>query len=165
MTDKEMSGFSVRVTQSSKTALTAITMEIAQVYLRDAVVVIDACNDEESFSEEYATQYAKAIRGASRCVDNLITSLDLTQSISKELLVLYQYMKNNLRRLKSRPDKEVTLSISRMLGKLQKSFEEIAKQDTSGPMMANTQKVYAGLTYGQGTLNETYDTTNRGFFA
>ena len=34
------------------------------------------------------------------------------------------------------------------------SFEQVAKQDTSGAVMANTQQIYAGLTYGKGTLNE-----------
>lgn len=37
---------------------------------------------------------------------------------------------------------------------MKESFEEIAKQDTSGPVMENSQQVYAGLTYGKGSLNE-----------
>lgn len=165
MTDKEMSGFAVRITQSSRTALTVIAMEIAQVYLKDAATVIDASMEDECGADEYARQYDKAVRCASLCVDNLITSLDLTQSISKELLVIYQYMKNNLRQLKRKPDKDMILVLSRMLDKLCRAFGQVAGQDKSGAMMANTQKVYAGLTYGHGTLNETCDNSNRGFFA
>ena len=50
--------------------------------------------------------------------------------------------------------------------KLKAAFEEVAKQDTSEPLMENTQQVYAGLTYGKGSLNEVLmsrDEYNRGY--
>jgi len=53
-----------------------------------------------------------------------------------------------------------------VLQKLLTGFEGVSKEDTSGPMMRNTQQLYAGLTYGKGTLNETYIDPNdrsRGF--
>ena len=51
-----------------------------------------------------------------------------------------------------------------MLKKLRKSFEDVAAQDDSEPLMSNTQDVYAGLTYGRGSLNENVNTVpNRGF--
>lgn len=34
------------------------------------------------------------------------------------------------------------------------SFEQVAKEDHSGPVMEHSQQLYAGLTYGKGTLNE-----------
>ena len=52
--------------------------------------------------------------------------------------------------------------------KLRAGFEGIKGQDTSGPVMQNVQQVYAGLTYGKGTLNEAYlnpQDYNRGFNA
>ena len=52
--------------------------------------------------------------------------------------------------------------------KLGKSFAEIAKQDKSAPIMQNSQKVYAGLTYGKNSLNEVFFDKNqasRGFKA
>ena len=44
---------------------------------------------------------------------------------------------------------------------------EVAKQDTSEPLMHNTQQVYAGMTYGKEQLNENFQEsdTSRGFFA
>lgn len=51
---------------------------------------------------------------------------------------------------------------------LHSAFEEVAKQDTSGAVMQNTQQVYAGLTYGKGKLNEVFMNGNersRGFMA
>ena len=32
----------------------------------------------------------------------------------------------------------------------------MAKQDFEGPIMQNTQQIYAGLTYGKGYFNESY---------
>ncbi|MBQ7200193.1 MAG: hypothetical protein IJS24_02325 [Eubacterium sp.] len=49
------------------------------------------------------------------------------------------------------------------------SFKEVAKQDTSKPLMENTQTIVAGLTYGPGSdLRETIGvgvSSNRGFMA
>ena len=53
--------------------------------------------------------------------------------------------------------KKQPLDIARcrdMLAKYHKSFKEIAKTDTAGPVMAQSEKVYAGLTYGTGGLVE-----------
>ena len=51
----------------------------------------------------------------------------------------------------------------KLLDSLKESFEKLAAQDDSGPAMSNTQSVYAGLTYGKGTLNESTSSGNRGF--
>ena len=58
------------------------------------------------------------------------------------------------------------LEAKKILGRLHGSFIEVARQDTSSPIMQNTQQVYAGMTYGRASLNENYmDLDNqRGFF-
>ena len=62
-------------------------------------------------------------------------------------------------------DKSALKDAVRLLSSLRESFEELSKQDTSGPAMSNTQSVYAGLTYGKGTLNEStsFSSDNRGY--
>ena len=50
--------------------------------------------------------------------------------------------------------------------RLHASFVEVAKQDTSGPLMENIQHVYAGITYGKNDLVENcISDAQRGFFA
>ena len=115
MTDKEISGFAVRITQGSRTALAAITMEIARTYLGDAMAAVDESAAADKDTDECAARYVKAVGCASRCVDNLITSLDLTQSISKELLVIYQYMKIACVSLKESPTRICFLSCQECL--------------------------------------------------
>ena len=60
-------------------------------------------------------------------------------------------------------DGSALASCIKLLGSLKESFEKLAAQDESGPAMSNTQSVYAGLTYGKGTLNESMSSDNRGF--
>ena len=53
-------------------------------------------------------------------------------------------------------------------GKSIMEAEKISSEDTSAPIMENAQTIYAGLTYGKGSLNETYlnaQDYNRGFKA
>ena len=55
-----------------------------------------------------------------------------------------------------------------VMERLLPSFREVAKQDTSEAVMKNVQQIYAGLTYGRGSLNETIGDDigkNRGFEA
>ena len=57
-------------------------------------------------------------------------------------------------------------TVREVMGKLKEAFMEVAKQDHSAPVMKNTQQVYAGLTYGKGSLNEvllTGNDANRGY--
>ena len=53
-----------------------------------------------------------------------------------------------------------------MLLKLRKSFYEVSRQDTTGPVMRNAEQVYAGLTYSNmGTSTEIAENAsgNRGY--
>ena len=55
-----------------------------------------------------------------------------------------------------------------MIAGLKTAFEKVAESDDSAPLMENTQSVFAGLTYGKGSLNETDldpNAANRGFLA
>ena len=65
--------------------------------------------------------------------------------------------------------KEEIEAARKVMEKLGKSFREVAKTDDSEPVMENTQRVYAGITYGKGLdLDETLmnpDSVSRGFRA
>ena len=77
---------------------------------------------------------------------------------------LYRYIASVLIRSSIRKEVEELRVVIRMLQKLRDTFAKVSEQDKSGPMMMNTQQVYAGLTYSNGGLNEYHDqTTKRGF--
>ena len=65
-------------------------------------------------------------------------------------------------------DSERFAHATHVMERLLPSFREVAKQDTSEAVMKNVQQIYAGLTYGRGSLNETIGDDigkNRGFEA
>ena len=52
-----------------------------------------------------------------------------------------------------------------VISRLHDAYETISAEDDSAPLMANTQTVYAGLTYGKNRLAEnlTDEGSSRGF--
>ena len=155
MTKEEINGYSYRVTQASRTQLVVIMYDVALNYLSDAM---DYYNDFkiENFRDE--------LKKAQRVINQLSSVLDMNYEISLELMRLYRYINNVLVRSSIRKEVEELKVVISMLQKLRGTFEKVSEQDKSGPMMMNTQQVYAGLTYSNGGLNEYHDqTTKRGF--
>ena len=63
-------------------------------------------------------------------------------------------------------DVTVLDTVISMLSKLRRSFYEVSRQDTTGPVMRNAEQVYAGLTYSNmGTSTEIAENAsgNRGY--
>jgi flagellar protein FliS len=112
------------------------------------------------------TEMKTAIRNSTRALDELIKSLDFSYELSHNLFALYVFCKNQLARTMYENRMDGLLEADKVLKRLYHSFVEVAKQDTSAPMMRNTQQVYAGMTYTRGVLNESYMEMDdqRGFF-
>ena len=122
---------------------------------------------EDGFKTEDLQKADSYLKSAKGCVSELRGSLDMGYEISHNLYSIYTYVNRQLTAsiIKRKP---VNIdSVKENMKKLRKSFEEVAKQDTSGSVVQNSQKVYAGLTYGKGTLNEVFmdNEAARGFKA
>ena len=81
---------------------------------------------------------------------------------------LYIYSYHELCQGMALRDSERFAHATHVMERLLPSFREVAKQDTSEAVMKNVQQIYAGLTYGRGSLNETIGVDigkNRGFEA
>ena len=146
--------YSYRISQATRSELVVIVYDIIRDYLKDAV----STSDNAVFKEK--------LHMAMRGIDQLITGLDMQYELSGNLYVLYNYMKRTLIGAQVSYDKNVVNSIYDMLGQLRQSFYEVSRQDSSAPLMKNTEKVYSGLTYSKyGAGNETASDTliNRGY--
>ncbi|MBQ4284772.1 MAG: flagellar protein FliS [Lachnospira sp.] len=156
MKNESIKTYSYRISQASPTELIVILYDMAIEYLEDAKEVVDIDDDA----------YKQNLKHAKRVVDRLSVTLDMQYDISKELLKLYIMMSRFI--IKATSTKEIKLvdTVINMLTKLRKSFYEISKQDTSGPIMKNTQQVYAGLTYSNAGNSNEYSNdpvNNRGY--
>ena len=148
--------FTRRLSQCNQGGMIVIVYDIFFAYMDDAKNAWEK-NDRESFKT--------AIRNVQRTLDELMQALDLSYEIARTLHPLYAYCKELLAKTlyENRLDRfEEAESIMR---KLYSSFVKVAELDHSEPIMSNTQQVYAGMTYGRGSLNENLiNDNNRGFF-
>ena len=148
--------YTLRITQANKTQLITILYEMVLIYIDEA---------EAALSEDDRAEYKSAIRKIRSCMNELTASLNLEYDLAQNLLQLYLYVNRELVQASVHNEKENLEHIRLVIGELQKAYKKIENQDVSGPVMGNTQTVYAGLTYGRNTLTEniTDPASNRGF--
>jgi len=153
MTDEAKKDFTLRITQANKSGLIVILYEMYLAYLEDA---IKAQGDKEAFRE--------ALRKARGCINELMNSLHFEYDLAHQLLRLYIYVNKEMTWAHAHCSAQRLPSCRKVIEDLLEGYREVNKQDSSGPLMENTQTVYAGLTYGKGKLTESLaHQGNRGF--
>lgn len=152
--------YSARVTQANNSELVVITYEIIDDSIKEAKELLKKGMDRELYEQE--------IERARKLLNELMGSLDYQYKLSYELLRLYRYADRELAAAFYEKKEEPLDHAERVLSILKAGFVEVAKKDESEPVMKNTQKLYAGLTYGKHSLNEVFVNVNeesRGFRA
>ena len=136
--------FTRRLSQCNQGGMIVIIYDIFFAYADDV---------REAWEKKERDAFKTAIRNAQRTLDELMQALDLSYELARTLHPLYAYCKERFEEAES------------IMKKLYSSFVKVAELDTSEPIMSNTQQVYAGMTYGKGSLNENLiNDNNRGFF-
>ena len=148
--------FTLRITQANPTEMVVILYEMLLCYLEDAEEVLG--KDEMQFHDE--------IRKARGCLNELLESLHMEYEPAPALKQLYLFCIRRLALGESRQDAELLGEIKKVIIPLRDAYDGIAGQNKSGPVMNNSQTVYAGLTYGRNTLTENMadQGANRGMF-
>lgn len=157
--DKELlQEFTARVTQSNRTQLVVTIYDIILASLEDA---------KKAFAREEKEEWRHSLERAQALVIELIDALDFQYALSKELLPIYLFVNRKILHAMARNKVELLEGLDRVLLNLRNAFEEVSKTDSSKAVMQNTQKVYAGITYGKNSdLSEMYrEEGNRGFQA
>ncbi len=155
MTKERKQQFTLRITQANSTELVVILYEMLLCYLEESEEALKA-EDTESFRE--------AVRKSRGCLNELMTSLHMEYAPAQELKRLYLFCFRRLAHAEVKKDAQALSEIKRVMTPLHDAYEQIALQNKQGPVMNNSQTVYAGLTYGRNTLTEnmTDQGTNRG---
>jgi flagellar protein FliS len=157
MQKEAVQAFTARITQASKSELIVILYEMILTEIKEA---------EEAFERKDMEAFDKELKQAQKYLGELMAALDYRYKLAYDLASLYQYINERIINAMIRKKPDSLKSAVSVLQKLLTGFEGVSREDTSGPMMRNTQQLYAGLTYGKGTLNETYidpNDGNRGF--
>ncbi len=156
MTTELKQEYTLRITQANKTQLITILYELVLLYTDEA---------KEALEADKRMEYKAAIRKIRSCMDELTASLNFDYELAHNLLQLYLYINSELVKASTHYDKDNLEHVRMIIGQLHKAYAQIEGQDRSAPVMANTQTVYAGLTYGRNNLTENLadSAANRGF--
>jgi flagellar protein FliS len=154
MTKELKQEFTLKISQANKTELVVILYEMLLIYIEEA----KQAEDREGFR--------LGIHRAKGCLHELMGSLHMEYAIAGNLMQLYAYADRMLTRAEIKNSTQELVHVSAIMTKLHDAYETVSEQDDSEPIMANTQTVYAGLTYGRNTLTENLadQGSSRGFF-
>lgn len=145
MTREQIKEYTARVAQANRTELVVIIYELLLDCVREG---------NEAYLSGDSAEGENQIRKAQAYLQELKGSLDFQYEVSMQLQRLYRYVNEKLIATLVKKKPVHLESVCEVIQGLMESFEQVAKQDTSGAVMKNTQQIYAGLTYGKGTLNE-----------
>ena len=155
MTKECKQQFTLRISQANSTEMIVILYEMTLCYLEES---------EQALQEGELDSFKEGVRKTRGCLNELIASLHMEYEPAAELMQLYVFCLKRLAHAEVRKDTQALGEIRRILQPLHDAYEQIAPQNTQGPVMNNSQAIYAGLTYGRNTLTEnmTNQSPNRG---
>lgn len=149
------SDYQIRISQATKSELNIITFELCINYIEDALEVIN--KDDILFVSNVNTSLS--------FLREIIVALNYDYDISKELLEIYLYVNKLLIEGSIKKDRTSLEDAIYMLETIKDGFSEIKDNGDDQRVMQSSQKVFAGLTYGKGGLDEYIDTSGKGFKA
>ncbi len=156
----------------TKEAVTTYTMQITQANSSKLLCIaysiwLDFAHDVTTYYEKQDFDaYKQSLKKLQKVNQEIINMLSRENAVAQDVKTIHFFANRKIvdSILKKEPVELDRLIV--MMEKLKLAFEEISKQDFDEPLMQNTQQVYAGLTYGRGTLNESMDPmgqSNRGY--
>ena len=146
MKKEQIRDYTLRISQANASGLVVIIYELLLDCLADAV---------QAHQKQDVEQYVTHVKKARRYMGELIHGLNMQDEIARMLAKRYIFLHKELLTLERKPDIKKLEQMTEAIEDMQKHFIRIAREDREEPIMANTQKVYAGLTYGRTQLNET----------
>ena len=157
MTSEKKQEYTLKITQANKSGLVVILYELFFEYIEEARQALEA---------EDRHGYSVGIDRAQDVLTELIGSLNMEQDPAPAIYRVYLYVSARMGQAKGSLKKELLTDPLRLMHSLYETYKKDSASDTSAPVMDNSQKIYAGLTYGKSSLTESMDegNGNRGFF-
>lgn len=159
MEKEKLNAYAARVAQANRSELTVLIYEAFLESVSEGTKFLEAGKIAECRQE---------IDRARGFLTELMGSLDFSYEISYYLRRLYVFAYHELCHGVALRDSSRFANATDIMNKLLPAFQEVAAQDDSEAVMQNAEPIYAGLTYGRTSLNETIGVDvkmNRGFQA
>ena len=158
MTDEQKQEFTRKISNANKTGMIVVLYEMVLTYVQNAKKALEA-QDREALHQE--VQRAKA------CIKELQNSLNFKNELAMNYFEIYLYLRRELSRADVAGNITALDNVCGIVTEMHDTYKKISEADISKPVMENTQTVYAGLTYGRNSLNESLASQDidRGFRA
>ncbi|CBK75467.1 Flagellar protein FliS [Butyrivibrio fibrisolvens 16/4] len=157
MNKDKISAFTLKIASSNGCGLISILYDIYGEYEQDAL---------DQFAAGQVDDAIVALKKCAEVVNHLQKDLNFNYRVSSNLYALYDYVQRNVSKSIYKANEEGLLEAKKVMDELGDAFDQVAKKDSSAPIMQNTQYVRAGVTYGREALNESLmgNGTSRGFW-
>ena len=145
MTDEQMNVYKMRITQAGIAEMTVVMLEMEMQWIDEAL---------EAYQTQNMEVFIACVEKAQAVQVELMNVMNMENPTAAEVYSVFAFINKQLILAKI---KRIPLDIERcktMLEKYHASFQAIAATDHGGKVMAQSEKVYAGLTYGTGGLVE-----------
>lgn len=145
MTEEQISAYKMRIAQAGIAEYTVIMLEMEMQWIEEA---LGAFKKKETETFISCTDKAQAVQL------ELMNVMNTENPTSADIYSVFVFINKELINAKIKREPLDMARCKEMLAKYHASFKEIAGADNGGPVMAGSEKVYAGLTYGTGGLVE-----------
>lgn len=158
MTDEQKKEFTLKITQAGPAGLTILLYDITLEYLAEA---------EQAFRQQNRSDFRHKLHLAQNCIRMQQKSLQMQYEPAKTLHSLYIFLHSHLAGAITRFTIEQVQETGKILRNLRDAYQKAEQMEQEEPLMENTQKIYAGLTYGRHSLVENMEecSTGRGYLA
>lgn len=145
MTVEEMNAYKMRISQAGIAELTLIMLQMEMQWMREA---------DEAYKSGDLNMFLDGVKKAQSTQVELMNVLNMENPVSVDLYSIFVFINKMLIQSKCKQKPQDLDRCVGMLEQIYHSVEAIADTDTAGPVMEQSEKVYAGLTYGTGGLVE-----------
>ena len=145
MTQEQKQEFTRRISQENHSGLILVLCDIFHTYGMDAMAAYEA---------ENMTTYLQSIGQARRTMQELIDCFSREDALGKDVITIFRFIYGKLVRSEIRRQPDELERCIHVVDHRRVVFVHLHEIDTEGAVMRNVHQVYAGLTYGKGTLNE-----------
>jgi len=159
MNSEKKQEFTRRISQANSTEMVVILYDMTLAYIDDAKAV-------DIKSQNGANDFHAAIGHIQGCLSELMASLNCEYEPAPTMKELYRYCIRRVGASEVKQEPGILDEVVKVIVPLRDAYDKISGENTGGPVMGNSQEIYAGLTYGRNNLNENYvEQNNRGFRA
>lgn len=151
MTQEQKQEFTRRISQENHSGLILVLCDIFHTYGSDAMA---------AYAADDRAAYLQNIGQARRTMQELIDCFSKEAALGRNVIAILRFIYGRLVRSEVRRQPDELERCVQMVDDLRVGFVHLHELDNEGAVMQNVHQVYAGLTYGKGTLNESIQGVN-----